>query len=100
MADNIYHYVVQLPEGVNEAVLKCLDGYTVYTADRLDEDGTKKAYYHALRHIRNRDFEKEISVNTKEFIAHKEDYRESSANNNDYHIYCSNLDEPCSTNCF
>lgn len=70
MTDNIYHYVVPLPEGVNEAVLKCLDGYTVYTADRLDEDGTRKAYYHALRHIKNNDFEKEISVNSIERAAH------------------------------
>lgn len=72
MADNIYHYVVPLPEGVNEAVLKCLDGYTVYTADRLDEDGTRKAYYHALRHIRNRDFETDSTVDMKEIVAHKE----------------------------
>ena len=70
MTDNIYHYVVPLPEGVREAVLECLDGYTIYTADRLDEDGTRKAFNHALRHIRNHDFEKEISVNSIERAAH------------------------------
>ena len=72
MTENIYHYVVPLPEGVNEAVRPCIDGFTIYTADRLDEDGTRKAYKHAIRHIRNRDFETETTVGVKETIAHKE----------------------------
>lgn len=70
MTDNIYHYVVPLPEGTNEAVRPCIDGFTIYTADRLDEDGTRKAFNHALRHIKNRDFEKDISVNSIEKAAH------------------------------
>ena len=72
MMNNIYHYIVPLPEGINEAVLEGIDGYTVYTSDRLDENGTLEAYLHALRHIKNGDFESKISVNSKEIIAHME----------------------------
>lgn len=72
MTNSIYHYVVHLPEGINEAIMPGIDGYTVYTSDRLDEIGTLKAYRHALRHIRNHDFETEIPVNVKEIFAHKE----------------------------
>ena len=70
MKENVYHYTVPLPEGINEAVMPGFDGYTVYTSDRLDQEGTLRAYNHALRHIRNHDFETEILVGTKEFIAH------------------------------
>jgi len=70
MTENIYHYVVPLPEGTNEAVRPCIDGYTIYTSDRLDREGTEKAIRHALGHIRNHDFEKETSVNAIENAAH------------------------------
>lgn len=72
MTNSIYHYVVHLPEGINEAIMPGIDGYTVYTSDRLDEIGTLEAFRHALRHIRNHDFETEIPVNVKEIITHKE----------------------------
>ena len=71
MTADIYHYTVPLPDGVDEAVLPGIDGYTIYTADRIDHDGSLKAYNHALRHIRNRDFEKEESVNRIENTAHR-----------------------------
>lgn len=71
MTDNIYHYVVPLPEGINEAVCPCIDGYTIYTADRLNGDATRAAFFHALWHIYNRDFETESSVSMKEIIAHE-----------------------------
>ena len=66
---NIYHYIAPLPEGVNEAILSSFDGYTIYTADRLDDDSRRKAFLHALRHIENNDFEKE-DVNAIEKAAH------------------------------
>lgn len=70
MTNNIYHYVVPLPEGINEAVMSGIDGYTVYTSDRLDDEGRLEAFRHALKHIENGDFETETSVSTKELIAH------------------------------
>lgn len=71
MNDNIYHYVVPLPEGVNEAILTCSDGYTIYTADRLDDDSRRNAFLHAIRHIKNKDFETELLVDVKELRAHQ-----------------------------
>lgn len=56
MSENIYHYVISLPDGVDEAVLACADGYTIYTADRLGHEERLKAYRHALAHIQNNDF--------------------------------------------
>ena len=58
MADDIYVYLRPLPEGINELVMPCADGYTVYIADRLDQEHQMKAYEHALRHIANNDFDK------------------------------------------
>lgn len=58
MRSDIYIYIVKLPPRVNEVVTPCLDGYTVYISDRLDDLQRLEAYKHAVKHIRNRDFEK------------------------------------------
>ena len=54
--DNVYSYLVPLPPKINEMVMPCEDGYTVYIADRLDREGQIKAYDHAIKHIMNNDF--------------------------------------------
>lgn len=69
--DNIYTYIVDLPDGVNEIVCPCLNGYTVYIDDKLSPEGKRNAYKHALYHITNNDFEK-TDVNAIELEAHKE----------------------------
>lgn len=56
--DNIFTYLVDLPDGVDEAVLPCLEGYTIYLDNRLSPEGREQAYNHALEHIINNDFEK------------------------------------------
>lgn len=56
---DIYVYIVKLPDKVNELVTPCEGGYTVWLSDRLDDEHRRKAYRHALRHIRNNDFEKD-----------------------------------------
>lgn len=56
--DDIYVYMINLPDGVKEAVVPCFLGYTVYINQRLSYEARKKAFAHALLHIRNRDFEK------------------------------------------
>lgn len=57
--DEIYTYVVPLPVGVDEVVLPCADGHTIYLADRLDHQTQLKKYRHAVRHIRSNDFKKQ-----------------------------------------
>ncbi len=52
-----YIYFVPLPPGINEAVLSCVDGYTIYIDSDLDEVGRMKAYCHAMQHIQNGDFD-------------------------------------------
>lgn len=67
--DEIYTYVVTLPIGVNEVVLPCADGYTVYLSDRLDDSTRIQKYRHAVRHIEETDFSKD-SVQEIEVNAH------------------------------
>jgi len=55
---DIFTYLVELPDGINEAVLSCVGGYTVYIDPRQSNDGMKRSYEHALHHIQNADFEK------------------------------------------
>ena len=56
--DDIYTYLVELPDGIDEAVLPCLGGYTVYIDPRLSHEQQEEAYKHAIWHILNNDFEK------------------------------------------
>ena len=69
MMDDVFVYIVDLPDGVNEMVTPCLAGYTVYINDKLSPEGRHEAYRHALYHINNNDFEKE-DVNQIELEAH------------------------------
>lgn len=54
--DDIYVYTVPLPAGVNEMVLPCVGGYTVYINIILDDDARIEAYNHAMKHIQHNDF--------------------------------------------
>jgi len=71
LTDDIFVYYVQLPDNINEAVLSCAGGYTVYIDPRQSDDGIKRSYEHALRHIRNGDFYK-TNVQSIETRAHRE----------------------------
>lgn len=68
--DDIYTYVVTLPEGVNEVVLPCADGHTIYLSDRLDRNARIREYKHALHHITAGDFQRD-NVQEIEHDAHK-----------------------------
>lgn len=71
--DEIYTYFVRFPSpSIREAVMPCLDGgYTVYIDDRLSPEGKRRAFRHAVRHIKNKDFDK-YDVGTIETQAHKQ----------------------------
>lgn len=55
---DVFVYIVDLPDQVDEMVTPCLDGYTVYLNARLTYAGRVRAYHHAMRHIENNDFER------------------------------------------
>ena len=69
--DDVFVYFVELPEGINEAVMPCLDGYTVYIDKRLSDYAQQRAYNHAMKHIENNDFECEEDIQTIEARAHR-----------------------------
>jgi len=56
--DDIFVYVVSLPDQIREMVLPCADGYTIYINEMLDESERLKSYYHAIDHIDNKDWNK------------------------------------------
>lgn len=56
--DNVYVYLVDLPDQVREMVTPCVDGYTVYLNARLTYTGRVQAYHHAIEHIDRNDWEK------------------------------------------
>lgn len=58
MTDDIFVYLIPLPEGINEIVLPCFGGYTIYVDSRLDKEKQLRSYQHALSHIINNDFTK------------------------------------------
>ena len=68
--DNIYVYVVDLPPHVHEMITPCADGFTVYLDARLSRIGQMRAYDHALRHIKQNDFDRQ-NVQHIEFYTHK-----------------------------
>lgn len=57
--DKIFTFITDLPDGINEMVTPCFEGFTVYIDSRLDEAGRLKAFQHAIEHIARGDFEKE-----------------------------------------
>ena len=56
MTEEIYVYIVSLPEGINEMVTPSGTGYTIYIEEKLDREHQEKAYAHALEHIQRNDF--------------------------------------------
>ena len=54
---DVYIYIVDLPDRVDEMVTPCIDGYTVYLNARLTYAGRVRAYHHAMQHIERNDFE-------------------------------------------
>lgn len=58
MRETYYIYTVKLPDGVNELILPDADGdYSIYLADRLDNEHRLKAFWHAVGHVRRGDFD-------------------------------------------
>ena len=66
---DVFVYKIPLPKGVNEVVLPCEGGYTVYISSRLSPEKSQEAYEHAVGHIENDDFDK-ICVQEIEEEAH------------------------------
>ena len=58
MTDRIFVYLHPLPDGIDEAVLACFEGYTIYIDPNQSKEGIIRSYQHAIEHISNHDFEK------------------------------------------
>ena len=58
MDEDVFVYLVKLPDGIDEVVMPCFGGYTVYIDPSLSYHQRIEAYNHALWHIRNHDFER------------------------------------------
>ena len=69
---DIYLYFMKLPDGIDEAVISCCGGYTVWIDERLSDEKKKEAYDHAMRHIQlgHFDITCDKDVQTMEVEAH------------------------------
>lgn len=72
--DDVFVYYVELPLATKEMVTPCADGYTVYINSRCSAQQQRKAYIHALKHIKNHDFESS-DVQKIELTAHRREVR-------------------------
>lgn len=70
MTDRVFVYYIPLPEGVNEAIMTCFGGYTIYIDPRQSKAGMERSFKHALKHIQSGDFFK-TDVQSIESKAHK-----------------------------
>lgn len=69
--DRIFVYLVKLPDGIDEAVSPCLEGYTIYIDERLTNEMMIMAYDHAMFHIDNGDcYNETLTASQKEIRAH------------------------------
>ena len=66
--DDVYVYVIDMPEKTREMIAPCLDGYTVYIDDKLSPQGKRNAYAHAVSHID--DFESDMTADEIETLRH------------------------------
>ena len=73
MNPDIHIYIVDLPATVYSFVRKNLDSYTIIINAKLSCEDRMRHYEHELRHIRNGDFEKDLTADEIEAQAHKED---------------------------
>lgn len=65
----VYVYIVDLPDRVDEMVTPCVDGYTIYLNAKLTYRGRVKAYMHAMKHVERKDWEND-DVQQIEMEAH------------------------------
>lgn len=68
---DVFVYLVDLPDGIDEYVTPCKDGHTIYIDARLDLAHRQKAYEHAMWHIEHDDFQK-ADVQQIEHTAHEQ----------------------------
>lgn len=74
MHEDIFVYHVPLPDGVNEMVTPCLDGYTLYLDDSLTYEKRLEEYRHAVgEHVEKNQFE-DADVQKIETKAHGKNY--------------------------
>lgn len=65
----VYVYIVDLPDRVDEMVTPCVDGYTIYLNAKLTYRGRVNAYMHAMKHVERKDWEND-DVQQIEMEAH------------------------------
>lgn len=68
---DIFVHLMNFPDKTKETVCPNEDGsFTIFINSRLSYEGQLKAYNHAMKHIKNEDFNKS-DVQTVETVAHR-----------------------------
>lgn len=58
MREDMFVYLVDLPDSVNGVTTPCVDGYTTYINKKLTREQQLKTLDHEERHLNKNDFEK------------------------------------------
>jgi hypothetical protein len=70
--DDVFVYILDMDPLIREQVVANNDGtYSVFINDYLSQEQRLKAYNHALRHIKNGDFDRNRDVDNIEYEAHQ-----------------------------
>ena len=69
--DEIYLYFVSIPGPVSEMVVPCFDGYTIYIDVSLSYDEKLEAYRHAMKHIKEHDWDSDETADKIERKCHE-----------------------------
>ena len=70
MHDDVFVHFAEIPGTVNEAVCPCTGGYNVTIDPRQSDAGIRRSYNHAIKHIKELDFERD-DVQQIEANAHR-----------------------------
>lgn len=71
MFENIYLYCVDIPGRIEEMVMPCADGYTVYVDIKLSQEQRLDAFNHALEHILKDDWNSGKTADYIEGVRHE-----------------------------
>lgn len=72
MEENIYTYYIDMPTTIKSFVVSNNDmSFTIMINAKMGKEQQLLAYEHEINHIRNGDYEKQCSVDTIEFTAHR-----------------------------
>lgn len=71
LSEDIHVYVVPMPPRIQSYVVRKDSVFTICISDALNDEAKMRAYRHEMFHIRNGDFDSDLSAALLEIRAHR-----------------------------